>query len=310
MSRTVTIHVQLIALALAVAACGLAPTAGPPSGGNSSTPAVSASPAGSPLAPAALRFALLDQLGPVRFCDPDQFPVGRDETVAMREKWPQIAADSAYAIIAARLGIDPAAEPAEPQRLTIYRSWKVLNSIALQPQGDRFAFDITTLPIEGEPAAHIVGMIGSDGGVEVTRREPAGPQECPICLARGSRIATPTGEVAVESIRVGTIVWTQDAEGRRRAAPVVRIGRTATPAAHEIIRLRLADGRTLEASPGHPLRDGRRVADVRRGDRVDGSVVVAAARRPYGIDETFDLLPAGETGVYWANGILVGSTLR
>jgi hypothetical protein len=25
---------------------------------------------------------------------------------------------------------------------------------------------------------------------------------------------------------------------------------------------------------------------------------------------TFDILPAGSTGTYWANGILVGSTLK
>jgi hypothetical protein len=30
---------------------------------------------------------------------------------------------------------------------------------------------------------------------------------------------------------------------------------------------------------------------------------------PYAGDRTYDLLPAGPTGAYWANGILLSSTL-
>jgi len=30
----------------------------------------------------------------------------------------------------------------------------------------------------------------------------------------------------------------------------------------------------------------------------------------YAGEKTYDLLPAGDTGVYWANGILLGSTLK
>jgi hypothetical protein len=37
---------------------------------------------------------------------------------------------------------------------------------------------------------------------------------------------------------------------------------------------------------------------------VDGTERVA-----YAEPETYDVLPAGATGCYWANGILVGSTL-
>jgi hypothetical protein len=37
---------------------------------------------------------------------------------------------------------------------------------------------------------------------------------------------------------------------------------------------------------------------------------VPAAREPYGEPRTFDLLPAGGTGRYWVNGVLLGSTLN
>ena len=46
------------------------------------------------------------------------------------------------------------------------------------------------------------------------------------------------------------------------------------------------------------------------GDAYDGSTVAAAALVPYGDTATYDLLPAGPTGEYWADGILLGSTLR
>lgn len=61
-------------------------------------------------------------------------------------------------------------------------------------------------------------------------------------------------------------------------------------------------------SPGHPLPDGRPVATLRVGDPYDGSVVASADRIPYDGGRTFDLLPSGGTGVYWANGIELEST--
>jgi hypothetical protein len=45
------------------------------------------------------------------------------------------------------------------------------------------------------------------------------------------------------------------------------------------------------------------------GDLLDGGRVVQIERLPYDQPATYDILPAGGTGWYWANGILVGSTL-
>jgi hypothetical protein len=71
----------------------------------------------------------------------------------------------------------------------------------------------------------------------------------------------------------------------------------------------LGDGRELFASPGHPLADGRLLGSITPGDVVDGGVVLRAGRVPYGSGTTFDLLPSGPTGVYWADGIPLASTL-
>lgn len=39
-------------------------------------------------------------------------------------------------------------------------------------------------------------------------------------------------------------------------------------------------------------------------------MVVAADRVGYSGRFTFDLLPGGDTGTYWADGILLGSSLK
>jgi hypothetical protein len=64
----------------------------------------------------------------------------------------------------------------------------------------------------------------------------------------------------------------------------------------------------LEASPGHPTSDGRHVGDLKAGDKLDGSRIVRIELLPY-VGDTWDLLPAGSTGVYWADGVLLESTL-
>lgn len=122
-------------------------------------------------------------------------------------------------------------------------------------------------------------------------------------------IATPDGEVAIEDVRVGVRVWSIDEGGRRIVANVVRIAQTLVPATHQVVRLVLDDDRTLRASPGHPLADGRLLANVGVGDRVDGAFVVSATLEPYGGGSTFDLLPDSATGAYVADGVPLGSTL-
>ena len=75
------------------------------------------------------------------------------------------------------------------------------------------------------------------------------------------------------------------------------------------MHLVLADGRTVNVSPGHPAADGQPVGDLAAGDRYDGAIVTSAQLVPYTGGATFDVLPAGATGMYWANGVPLGSTL-
>jgi len=287
----------LVALALLLSACGGIAGASP-------------TPAPFPLPQPELKYRVMDAGGRVSFCDPDFYPVARaDESEIAKTKIDEIRRDTdTYAAITKRAGTDV---------LAVYREWKALNELRLVASGAIWTFNYRST---GNPSAtatapkasgkQIEGSVDAFGKVDISRRSDAGPLNCPICLARGTRIATPSGEVAVDLLRVGDLVWTVDERGARVAAPLVAIGSTPVPSTHEVVRIVLGDGRTVLVSPGHPTADGRHIGDVRTGDSLDGATVLLAQREPYTGGFTFDVRPAGASGAYWANGVLLLSTIR
>ena len=130
-----------------------------------------------------------------------------------------------------------------------------------------------------------------------------------ICLAGTTRIDTPRGHTAVRDLRVGMVVWTVDRGGNRHPVPILRTAKTPVPAHHEMVDLVLEDGCELIASPGHPTVDGRVLGILSVGDSLDGRRIVSVKRIPYAESYTYDILPAGESGAYWADGILIAGTL-
>lgn len=105
-------------------------------------------------------------------------------------------------------------------------------------------------------------------------------------------------------------IWTMNKAGQRISGTVIETSRTLVPPSHQMVRLVVDDGRELLASPGHPTIDERTVGDLVTNDLYDGAHVVTATRVLYGKGSTYDILPSGETGFYWANGILLESTLH
>ena len=260
-----------------------------------------------------LRLALIDQLGQRWYCDPDEYPVARfDQQERAIERFDEMRADADnFQAAAGKLGMDPNAELTPEQKLAVYQLWKMLMSIQLDPVGgERYRFDYLAVPVgDATHGTRTTGTIDVHGVISIDEQVPAGEPPCPICLALGTLIDASSGPVAVERLRIGDPIWTMDATGHRAAGVVIVLGSTPVPPGHQVVSLRLADGRRVTASPGHPLADGRRLGDVRAGDVVDGSQVLMASLIMYSGAETMDLVASGATGGYYAGGIPLGSTL-
>jgi hypothetical protein len=265
--------------------------------------------AGTPLTVPAMKFAVMDALGKPQYCDPDFWPLAHSEMPGALQAYPTIKSDTeTYQAILAHEHL-PSGDLTDDQKLAVYRAWKLLRALQLTKNGTDYSFDYRVL--KGTTGYEMVaGTVRDDGVVTVTSRTDTTHPNCPICLAASTLIATPTGSVRVTDVRVGTIVWTRASDGSRVAAPVVEVGSMDAPVGHRMVRLVLADGRELLVSPGHRTADGRQAGDLRAGDRLDGSTITTWELVPYAGGRTYDLLPAGATGFYWANGILMASTLR
>jgi hypothetical protein len=296
----------LLCLGLLLAGC-LAP------GGGGTTP--TPTPVGTtptpvtPGSPAQLKYLLLDHYGESRFfyCDPDYWPVVRgDEQERAIGIFPVIMNDTdTFAAITGRLGLHPPYSDGE--KLLMYREYKKLNAIPLEPMGDgtyRFILRLGSTT-EGH---RVMGIIGSNGTIRSSQMVEES-LTCPICLAEDTLIDAPAGPVPVKDVREGMIVWTLTRAENREAVPVLSVAKVPVPTGHRMVQLRLSDGRELLASPGHPLADGRILGSLAVGEEVDGAVVVGAGTVPAVGGFTYDILPAGETGAYRANGIPMKSTL-
>jgi hypothetical protein len=263
--------------------------------------------------PPDLRLAVLDAVGGhLDYCDPDVYPVGHGDALQNAlKRFPTIKADTlVFCAILEHEHLTRDQEFSPDQLIAINELYKQVSAILLQPVGDGYEFSLL-VPKDGSNTGNerVSGTVSAAGSVTIDRREAGEPLNCPICLAAGVGIATPSGEVAVQVIHVGMKVWTTNLQGDRVVRVVDRTGSMEAAAGHEVVRLTLADRRVILASPGHPTADQRMIGELDVGDSLDGSWVVSSERVPYGNDRTYDLLPSGSTGTYFANGILLGSTL-
>ena len=264
---------------------------------------------GTPLTVPELKFAVMDAIGKPSYCDPDFYPLGREEMPIALADYATIKADGeTYQAILEHEHLPPG-DLTDAQKLAVYRAWKLLRAVDLKPSGSQYSFAYRVQP---QPDAYqmVAGSVRQDGHVTVTSRTASGRPNCPICLAASTMIATPNGSVRVTDITVGMVVWTVDANGVRVAEPVIDVESVVVPSTHRMVQLVLADGRELLVSPGHRTADGRQAGDLRVGDQLDGATITTWELVPYAGGRTYDLLPAGATGIYWADEIPMSSTLR
>jgi hypothetical protein len=259
--------------------------------------------------PTELKYRVLEEFPDLFFCDPDFYPVARaDELDLAIERFPELQANQEeFNAILKRNSLTNITEFSDEQKLLIYREHKKLAAIHFDLSGDKYQFQLQVAKTEGQGSL-ITGTIDGNGKISIMERQPS-IATCPICLAEHTTIDTPQGPVMVENLRVGDTIWTADENGSRIAAILIEINRTPVPAGHPLIHVVLDDGRELLASPGHPTADGRVLVELRVGDLLDGGRIIRHELMAYGGSATYDVLPSGGTGLYWANGILMGSTL-
>jgi hypothetical protein len=260
--------------------------------------------------PTDLKYQVLAEFPDFFFCDPDYYPVGRGDELALAlQRFPELQANpEEFNTILAHNHLASLSTFSDDQKLLIYREHKKLTALSFQLGPNSYSFQLQSAKTEGKGEL-ITGTIDRQGKITVQQRTSSFAT-CPICLAAGTLIDTPASPIPVQNIGVGTIVWTIDRAGVRVAQPVIQVGKTVAPPSHEMVHLVLDDGREIWVSPGHPTPDGRRVGQINPGDTLDGGVIRSAERVRYSGYFTYDLLPAGETGFYWANGILFASTLN
>jgi hypothetical protein len=262
------------------------------------------------LSPTELKYKVLDQYPDFFFCDPDLYPIAVGDSSALAlQRFPQIQSNQEeFQAILNHNGLSGSTSFPDAQKLLIYGDYKRLNALYFELVGEKYQFQIQT-GSEGQQGYVVKGTIDGNGSIDVQERTPGYPR-CPICLAIGTLIDTPQGAVTVENLHIGDTVWTVNGAGERVIGRILKVGSVRVPLTHEMIHVRLSDGRELWASPGHPTTDGRNLGTLKTGESLDGAQIILIERVPYKGAATYDLLPSGTTGYYWANGILMGSTLK
>ena len=146
---------RLVVLALVTAACGAA----------NPVPA-----AGTPLSVPQLKFAVMNAVGKPAYCDPDFWPLARDEMPNALTQYSTIKADTAtYQAILAHEQL-PSGDLTDDQKLTAYRAWKLLRAVALTEtySGHEYVFDYRVTSSTGYE--HVHGTVRIDGVVTVSDR--------------------------------------------------------------------------------------------------------------------------------------------
>ena len=260
------------------------------------------SPSSTPLPLPELKYSVIEKAGAPYVCGPPVARAAYEEEQAAAD-FPTIKADpETYRAILAHA--HPAGDESSPAyQLAVWREWRKLQALQLTPNpAGGYGF------VDRTATATVSGTVDGSGNVTITSTQPARPN-CPICLAAETLIDTPAGPVRVTALKLGDAVWTAAADGTRLEANVTALGSVAFPRGHDALQVQLSDGRSVTASAGHPTADGRSLGELLAGDRLDGATIVAVLPVHLSDGGTYDLLPSGPTGDYWAGGVLLGSTL-
>lgn len=190
MSRLVLLAVMV----LAATGCGHTdPPGGPPSTSGSptgaATPHATATTTTAPAPPPAtggtpasvwkLRYMLLGHYPDFAFCDPDYYPVARDDEQSAADAWwarVNHSSPEVQTIIAQHGYREPLTGS---QRLVAYRDHKKLSVITMTAVSGGYEYQLSTGTPGGRPDHTVTGMVTLDGTVHERSRRPR-PGGCPV----------------------------------------------------------------------------------------------------------------------------------
>jgi hypothetical protein len=127
------------------------------------------------------------------------------------------------------------------------------------------------------------------------------------CASPDTPIATPFGDRPISSLSPGDLVYSIDGFGIR-AVPLIDVASKPAPD-HTVLRIAFDTGASWEVSARHPTADGKLLLHLAPGDQVGDALIVSIDEIPFRHDRTYDILPASPSGVYFADGTPLGSTL-
>jgi len=256
-----------------------------------------------------LKYLLIAKYPELFWNDPDLYPIAREgqELQNAIGEFPAIqSSQDEFSTILTHLNLSRKSDYTDEEKLLIYREHKIL-TLGVQIIGTASPYSYLVYTGEGQ-GYKISGTIAASGEITELNREPSFNTH-PICLAKGTAIDTPLGLIPVEDLRLGMLVWTEDASGERIEAVLTKTARVYVSSAFFMVKMTLQDGCVITASPGHRTAEDKALGSYKVGDLINGSVVSNVEKIFYNDGFTYDILPAGRTGLYWANGILLQSTL-
>jgi hypothetical protein len=127
------------------------------------------------------------------------------------------------------------------------------------------------------------------------------------CTSPDTAIATATGNREIRDVRVGDFVYSVH-EQAIALVPVLRVHRIPV-IDHHVLRVEFVNGASFEISATHPTASGMPLSAFGVGDELMGERIARITRIPYRHAYTYDILPDSDTGTYFADGVLMGSTL-
>lgn len=141
-------------------------------------------------------------------------------------------------------------------------------------------------------------------------KEFRGTQNRCRCLPSSTQILTSKSSISIDQLKEKDSILTMNLKGKISTMPIKLINKVLVSHQHTMIILDLADGRKLQVTPEHPSAiPNKTIDEFEIGELFDGSKIINKLKIDYKEEYTYDILPEGETGFYWANGILIGSTL-